>query len=579
MNFGIVLVEEILNGELSTNSKNRLNMGIKILKKGVVDKLILSGGVRKRPGYQKFIGSSESAAEIMKIYVLERGVRKNQIILEDLCEDTAGQLIFLKQGILDPRKIRKAVIITNDYHAPKVKKEIDHIFGSKYSFSHLSVKSKLSLRIKKKFAEKNSLKEFYRTFNGINFLSDGSVLKSLLDNHPFYNHNKKFYKKELDKMILKNLIKIPYSKQTIDKRDLIEVMETLKNNFITTGPKIKEFEEGFSKYVGAKYSVAVSSGTAALHLACLAVGLKKGEELITSPMTFAASANCALYCDAKPVFADINDQGLINEKEIEKKITKKTKIIIPVHYTGLPCNMEKINKIARKRNLVVIEDACHALGSRYKNSKIGDCKYSDMSVFSFHPVKHITTGEGGMITTNSKKLYEKLIALRTHGITNTGKDKGAWYYEMHDLGFNYRLTDIQCALGINQLRKIKKFVEKRRAIVGRYNSLFKNHKNIEIIRENGDQFNSHHLYVIKLKNVKIRKELYEYLKKKNIFCQIHYIPIYWHPYYQKLGYKKGICPESEKFYNKILSIPAYPKLSEEEQNYVIEKINSFFRKE
>jgi UDP-4-amino-4,6-dideoxy-N-acetyl-beta-L-altrosamine transaminase len=377
-------------------------------------------------------------------------------------------------------------------------------------------------------------------------------------------------------------MKIPYGKQTIDQRDLMEVAKTLKSDFITTGPKIKEFEENFSKFVGVKYSVAVSSGTAALHLACLAAGLKKEDELITSPMTFAASANCALYCCAKPIFGDINEQGLIDEKKIEKKITKKTKIIIPVHYAGLPCNMAKIAKIAKKHNLIIIEDACHALGSKYKNSNCGDCQYSDMSIFSFHPVKHITTGEGGMITTNSKKLYQKLLSLRTHGITSdpndfVNKKEGGWYHEMQDLGFNYRLTDIQCALGVNQLRKIAKFVDKRRKIMYKYNIAFENNLHIEIIKENKDQFNAPHLYVIKLEDGSTRKKLYNYLREKNIFCQVHYIPVYWHPYYKKLGYRKGLCKETEKFYEKILSIPMYPSLKEQEQNYIIEKILMFFK--
>ena len=329
-------------------------------------------------------------------------------------------------------------------------------------------------------------------------------------------------------------MKIPYGKQTIDNEDIKSVVEVLKSDFLTTGPKVKEFEEKFAKYVDSKYAIAVSNGTAGLYLACLVAGLKENNELITSPMTFIASANCALYCGAKPVFVDITNQGLINEKQIEKKITKKTKIIVPVHYTGLPCNLEQIQKIAKKSNLIVIEDACHALGSKYKNSTIGDCKYSDMTLFSFHPVKHITTGEGGMITTNSKKIYEKLILLRNHGITNEksnliDKKNEKWYYEMQDLGFNYRLTDIQCALGINQLKKIKKFVEKRREIMNKYNLAFENNPNIELIKEKKDQFNAHHLYVIKLKNSKIRRELYYYLRTKNILCQVHYIPVYWHP--------------------------------------------------
>jgi len=370
---------------------------------------------------------------------------------------------------------------------------------------------------------------------------------------------------------------ITYGKQFIDEEDIKEVINILKANFLTTGPKVKEFEEKFAEYVGSKYAVAVSSGTAALHLSCMAVNLGKNEELITTPMTFVASANCALYVGAKPVFVDINEQGLIDVDKIEENITKKTKVIIPVHYTGLPCNLKKIQEIAQKYNLSVIEDACHALSAKYKSSKIGDCKYSDMCCFSFHPVKHITTGEGGMITTNSRDLYEKLKMLRTHGITkNPNKylreSKGPWYHEMQELGFNYRLTDIQCALGISQLNKINRFIEKRREIAWKYDKSFENNKDIEIIKENQNQFNPYHLYVIKVKNKETRLKLFNYLKQKGIFCQVHYIPVYWHPYYQRLSYKKGICPKSEEFYEKIISLPIYPTLKEEEQESIIREI-------
>jgi UDP-4-amino-4,6-dideoxy-N-acetyl-beta-L-altrosamine transaminase len=378
---------------------------------------------------------------------------------------------------------------------------------------------------------------------------------------------------------------ISYGRQTIGQDDINAVASVLKGDFLTTGPKVIEFENKFAKYVGAKYAVAVCNGTAALHVACLAAGLKEKDELITSTMTFAASANCALYCGAKPVFVDIHEKnGLIDEDKIEEKITSQTKVIIPVHYSGLPCSMDKIKKIAVKHQLVIIEDACHALGARYKNSKIGDCKYSDMAVFSFHPVKHITTGEGGMITTNSEEFYEKLLMLRTHGITSNPalfKENvdGPWHQEMQMLGYNYRITDFQCALGTSQLKKINAFIAKRRRIATKYDANFKGSKNVEIINEENGCFNSYHLYIIRVKDAKTRLALFNHLKNNGILCQVHYIPVYWHPYYKNLGYKKGICPKAEKFYEQIISIPIFPSLKPSEQEKIIHVINSFFLKE
>jgi UDP-4-amino-4,6-dideoxy-N-acetyl-beta-L-altrosamine transaminase len=375
---------------------------------------------------------------------------------------------------------------------------------------------------------------------------------------------------------------ITYGRHIIDEEDIKVVVETLKSDFLTTGPKIQEFEKNFANYVDVKYAVAVSSGTAALHLACLAANLKNGDELITSPMTFAASANCALYCGAKPVFVDIKEEnGLINENLIEEKITSKTKIIIPVHYTGLSCNMEKIEEVADRHNLIVIEDACHALGAEYKNTKIGDCTYSDMAVFSFHPVKHITTGEGGMITTNSGEFYKKLIMLRNHGITKEldkllNKKEGSWFYEMQELGYNYRITDLQCALGISQLNKIKIFVELRRKIAKKYDEAFKDINDVETIEQPEENKNAYHLYVIRVKNKETRLNLFNYLKENDIFCQVHYIPVHWHPYYQKLGYKRENCPKAREFYERIISLPIYPSLKNDEQEKVIKIIKDFY---
>ncbi len=372
---------------------------------------------------------------------------------------------------------------------------------------------------------------------------------------------------------------IPYGRQTIDDSDIKAVTDVLKSDFLTCGPTIPAFEKKFATFVGSKYAVAVSNGTAALHLACLAAELSKGDELITTPMTFAASANCALYCNAKPVFSDINGNGLIDPDLIEKKITNKTKIIIPVHYGGFPCEMDKIREIAS--GLTIIEDASHAVGSTYKNSRIGSCGYSDMAIFSLHPVKHITTGEGGIITTNSKELYDKLMILRTHGITKNpadykNKNEGPWYHEMQMLGYNYRLTDIQAALGLSQIERVNMFIDKRKRIAKRYDDAFSNSKHLTFVSGSPGTTCAYHLYVIKLKDKSKRLGLFNHLREKNIYCQVHYIPLYWHPYYQSLGYKKGSCPVSEDFYERIISIPIFPNLTEKDQDYVIEAIKGFF---
>lgn len=376
---------------------------------------------------------------------------------------------------------------------------------------------------------------------------------------------------------------IPYGKQFIDDDDINEVIKVLKSDYLTTGPKIGEFEEAFAKYVGVRFATAVSNGTAALHVACLAAGLKKDDRLMTTPMTFAASSNCGLYCNAIPVFADITKNGLIDPKKVKEKINPACKIIIPVHYAGFPCDLESIKEIAQKNGSFVIEDACHAMGARYKDSKIGDCRYSDMAIFSFHPVKHITTGEGGMITTNSKELDEKLKIFRTHGITRESHllthDEGPWYYEMQYLGYNYRMTDIQAALGISQLKKIEKFVARRQVIAKKYDKAFAGSSDLDILENSKDCISTYHLYPILLKKqLKSRKRLiFEAMKKNGIGVQVHYIPVYYHPYYKKLGYQKGSCPVAEDFYERELSIPMFYALTDEQIDFVIENVKKSVR--
>lgn len=372
---------------------------------------------------------------------------------------------------------------------------------------------------------------------------------------------------------------ISYGKQYIDEEDINAIVEVLTSDFLTTGPKIQEFEEEFAEYVGAKYAVAVSNGTAALHIACLAAGIGEGDEVITSPITFAASANCVLYCGGKPVFADIDSKTYnLSVEDIRKKITDKTKAIIPVHYTGQACDMDAIMKIAREHNLIVIEDAAHALGTEYNGRKIGSI--GDMTTFSFHPVKHITTGEGGMVTTDSKELYEKLKLFRTHGITRDAgfmesENPDPWYYEQLELGYNYRITDFQCALGISQLKKLDGFIERRREIVDIYNKEFENLKGLITPFQLPETLSSYHLYVIQLELEKLnmsRREVFEALRDRGVGVNVHYIPVYYFPYYKNLGYEKGICPNAERIYERIITLPLYPGLSDEDVEYVVKNV-------
>ncbi|WP_291568314.1 MULTISPECIES: UDP-4-amino-4,6-dideoxy-N-acetyl-beta-L-altrosamine transaminase [unclassified Clostridium] len=374
-------------------------------------------------------------------------------------------------------------------------------------------------------------------------------------------------------------IYLSYGKQNIDEDDIQEVIKVLKSDYLTTGPYVKIFEENIANYVGARYAVAFSNGTAALHGACFAVEIEEGDEVIVSPMTFAASSNAILYCGGIPIFCDIDmNTGNMDVSKIEEKITSKTKAIIPVDFAGHSVDMDEIMKIADKYNLIVIEDGAHALGGEYKNKKIGSGAH--MTEFSFHPVKPITTGEGGIITTNDKELYNKLIRFRSHGITRDknfliNKNEGPWYYEQLELGFNYRLTDVGAALGVSQLKKLDKFIKRRREIANIYNEAFKDIEEIEIPIEYDYAKSGYHIYVIKLKLEKLcktRKEIFIELENNNIGVNVHYVPVYYHPYYKELGYDKGLCKVAEEFYERIITLPLHPSITNEEIKYIISKV-------
>ena len=376
--------------------------------------------------------------------------------------------------------------------------------------------------------------------------------------------------------------KIPYGRQNIDQNDIDAVVLTLQSDYLTQGPKVREFESKFAEYVGANYAVAVNNATSGLHLSVLALNLSKGDRVITTPITFAASANCIRYAGAEVWFADIDPNTyLLDINSVKELIESKPKGffkgIIPVDFAGLPVNMEKFRALADAHDLWIIEDACHAPGGYFVDSKenqnfCGNGIYADIGVFSFHPVKHIACGEGGMLTTNSKELYEKLILLRTHGITkeNMEENHGNWYYEMIELGFNYRLTDFQSALGITQLAKNKKGVERRNEISFNYKKAFKGKIKFQDLPIR--TYNAHHLFIIEVEN---RKELYDFLHSKGILAQIHYVPVHTMPYYKNIGYSEADLSNAETYYSKCISLPMYPTLSNEEQNFVIEHVNQF----
>lgn len=369
---------------------------------------------------------------------------------------------------------------------------------------------------------------------------------------------------------------IPYGKQTIEQDDIQAVVDVLKSDFLTTGPKIAEFEQTVADYVGAKYAVAISNGTSALHAACFAAGIGPGDEVITTPLTFAASANCVLYCGGTPVFADVDPKTYnIDPEDIRRKITDRTKAIIAVHLAGQPCDMDAIHSIAREHGLIVIEDGAHALGSVYKGKKVG-C-LSDMTTFSFHPVKPITTGEGGMIVTDNEDFYKKMVLFRSHGITRDDsimtRNDGPWFYQQFDLGYNYRITDIQCALGCSQMKKLDRFLAQRKKIVARYNEAFADCDNIITPYQLSDTESGWHLYMVQVKNCD-RRQVFEAMREKGIGVNVHYIPVYMHPYYQEHGYETVHCANAEEIYSHIISLPLYPGLTFEQQDYVIDALKS-----
>ena len=380
--------------------------------------------------------------------------------------------------------------------------------------------------------------------------------------------------------------KIPYGRQSIDQNDIEAVVSTLQSDYLTQGPKVREFESKFSKYVGAKFAVAVNNATSGLHLSVIALNLNKGDRVITTPITFAASANCIRYAGAEVWFADIDPNTyLLDINSVKELIESRPKGffkgIIPVDFAGLPVNMEEFRALADTHDLWIIEDACHAPGGYFIDSKseknfCGNGNYSDIGVFSFHPVKHIACGEGGMLTTNSKDLYERLILLRTHGITkvNMQENHGNWYYEMIELGFNYRLTDFQSALGITQLAKNDKGVERRNEISSAYKKAFEGKIKFQDLP--AESYNAHHLFIVEVEN---RKELYDFLQSKGILAQIHYVPVHSLPYYKKIGYSEADLSNAEKYYSHCVSLPMYPTLSDQEQSYVINNVLEFISNE
>lgn len=382
--------------------------------------------------------------------------------------------------------------------------------------------------------------------------------------------------------------KLYYGHQFVDQADVKAVEEVLTSDYLTCGPKVVELEQKLCELTGARYAVAVSNGTAALHIAAMAAGVGAGDELITTPITFAASANCALYCGGRPVFADINPNTYnIDPACVREKITEKTKAVVAVDFTGQAAPLDELLELCHDKGIVLIEDGAHSIGTKYKGRNVGSI--ADITTFSFHPVKTVTGGEGGAVLTNRKDLYEKLLLYRSHGITKDetcyeNASHGPWYHEQIDLGYNYRITDIQCALILSQIDKLVQFAKRRREIVERYNAAFSQIPQLFVQQETAESDTTRHLYILRIKPELLtidRKGFFEAMTAENICCNVHYIPVYWHPYYERLGYKKGLCPNAEKLYEEMMSLPIYYSLTDQDIDDVImavRKIVDYYKK-